>query len=116
VNLKVAVLMVVVAGGFAVMLVLGGVRSTFQVYAAGLPSTLPARSIARTRKVWLPALNPIKVCVLLHAAKAAPSSRHSKVLPASFDVNAKLALVLFVAVGGLEVIVVVGFVASTVHA
>ena len=114
-NLKVAVVLVVVAGGFAVMFVLGGVRSIFQVYAARLPSTLPAGSMARTRKVWLPAVNPVKFCGLVHAAKAAPSSLHSKVLPASFEVNVKLALVLFVAAGGLVVIVVVGFVASIVH-
>jgi hypothetical protein len=51
----------------------------------------------------------------VHEAKAAPSSLHSNVLPASVDVNVKLALIELVAAGGFDVIVVFGSVASIVH-
>jgi hypothetical protein len=46
---------------------------------------------------------------------AAPSSLHWNVEFASVEVNAKLALVEFAALGGLLVIVVSGALASTVH-
>jgi len=36
------------------IVVLGAVRSTVQVYEAGVGSVLPAASVARTSKVWLP--------------------------------------------------------------
>ena len=48
----------------------------------------------------------------MHAAKAAPSSLHSKVLPASVAVKLKPALVALVSAGGLAVIVVSGAVVS----
>src|SRR5204863_7104862 len=35
----------------------GAVRSTVQVWVAGEASVLPAASVARTSKVWLPALS-----------------------------------------------------------
>src|SRR5437588_668048 len=38
----------------------GGVESLVQVTAAGLPSTLPAASVARTEKVWLPSFSPLR--------------------------------------------------------
>ena len=41
-------------GGVVLIVVLGGVASTFHVNEAGVGSTLVALSIARTWKVWLP--------------------------------------------------------------
>ena len=43
--------------GLESMVVLGGVRSTVQVWLAGVASVLPAASVARTSKVWLPAVS-----------------------------------------------------------
>ena len=44
------------SAGCAVIVVSGGVLSTVQVYMGGAGSRLPAASIARTLKVWLPSL------------------------------------------------------------
>ena len=51
----------------------------------------------------------------MQAAKAAPSSLHSKLEPASVEVKLKLAEVEFVGSEGPTVIVVSGAVRSTVH-
>ena len=51
VKLKLALVLVVVAGGFDVMLVSGGVRSIVQLKLAGVGSVLFAGSVARTWKV-----------------------------------------------------------------
>ena len=48
----------------------------------------------------------------MHVAKAAPSRLHWNVLPASFELKEKLALVWFVDAGGPELIVVSGAVTS----
>src|SRR5438128_7044753 len=85
------------------------------VKLAGVASTLPAGSVARTWKVWLPSASALWLCGLVQAANAAPSSLHSKVLPALVAVKLKLALVLLVRTGGLAVIVVSGAVVSMVQ-
>ena len=59
VKLKVALVLLVRAGGAAVMVVSGAVVSIVQVKLAGVASTLPAVSIARTWKVWLPAASAL---------------------------------------------------------
>ena len=56
---KLAALEVTVPVGPEEIVVSGGVVSwTVQVRLAGVASTLPAASMARTRKVWLPAARP----------------------------------------------------------
>jgi len=47
------------ASGPDVMVVSGGVVSTVQVWLAGVGSVLPAGSVARTWKVWLPSARPL---------------------------------------------------------
>ena len=59
VNVNVGVLSLVGPDGPAVMLVSGGVVSTVSTVKArlaGVASTLPAASMARTSKVWAPSL------------------------------------------------------------
>ena len=46
------------AGGLESMFVFGAVVSTVQLKVAGVWSTLPAWSIARTSKEWLPSASP----------------------------------------------------------
>ena len=59
VNVKLAELEATVPDGPEAIAVSGGVVSwTVQVRLAGVASTLPAASMARTRKVWLPAARP----------------------------------------------------------
>ena len=53
-NEKLAEVEVVEAAGWAVIVVSGAVVSTVQVLEAGVASTLPAVSMARTEKVWEP--------------------------------------------------------------
>jgi hypothetical protein len=45
--------------GADVIVVSGAVRSTVHVWLAGVPSVFPAGSVARTWKVWLPAVKPV---------------------------------------------------------
>ena len=59
VKLKVALVPLVSASGLVVMVVSGAVMSMVHVKAAGVASTLPAVSMARTWKVWLPAARPV---------------------------------------------------------
>src|SRR5436309_16094141 len=97
------------------MVVSGAVVSMVQLKLAGVRSTLPTVSIARTWKVWLLAATALYRCGLVQAPNAAPSSLHSNVLPASVAVKLKDAEVLFVSVAGLLVMVVSGAVMSTVQ-
>jgi hypothetical protein len=50
---------------------------TVQVYVTGEASTFPARSRARTAKVWLPAARPETWCGVVQSAYGSPSSAHS---------------------------------------
>jgi uncharacterized membrane-anchored protein len=54
VKLKLALVLLVVADGLAVIVVSGAVVSMVQVKLAGVGSVLPAASVAWTWKVWLP--------------------------------------------------------------
>ena len=53
-NAKLAAAVLLSAGGPEVMVVSGGVVSTVHEYVAGVGSVLPAASLARTWKLWLP--------------------------------------------------------------
>jgi hypothetical protein len=79
---------------------------------AGVPSRLPAASIARTRKEWLPCLSPPKLIGEEHACHAPPSRRHSNVLPFSEAENENVADFPLTEV---DVIVVLGATVSTFH-
>jgi hypothetical protein len=58
-NAKLALVSCVIAGGEALMVVSGAVVSTIvQTQAAGVGSTLPEASTARTSNVCRPALRP----------------------------------------------------------
>ena len=50
------------------IVVSGAVRSIAHVYAAGVASVLPAGSVARTSKVWLPSPSAEVVSGLAHVA------------------------------------------------
>ena len=63
--------------GPEVIVVSGAAVSTVHAREAGVGSVLPARSTARTSKVWLPSPSPDTVAGDVQAAKAAPSRRHS---------------------------------------
>ena len=58
-KVNVAEVLLVVALGWPVIVVSGGVASIVQVKPAGLVSMLPAASFARTLKVWLPSVRPL---------------------------------------------------------
>src|SRR5439155_1341806 len=70
----------------------GGVVSTVQLAVAGVGSALPALSVARTRKPWLPSARPLYACGLVQAVKAAPSRLHwkpARPLPVSLPLKPK---------------------------
>jgi hypothetical protein len=76
-KLKLAALLVVGSAGLSVSVVSGAIVSgTVQLWRAGVSSTLPARSIARTSNVCGPAAR-LYDFGLTQAAKASPSTRHS---------------------------------------
>src|SRR5215210_6804819 len=96
------------------MVVFGAVRSTVQVWPAGVASVLPAASVARTWKVWLPAVSAGEIdSGLVQDVQLPLSMRHSKLEPASEELNMKLGVVLLDGSAGLESIVVFGAVRST---
>src|SRR5205085_10705674 len=70
----------------------GTIVAIVQVFVAGVWSTFPAASLARTAKVCVPAASPEKLVGEGQAAKAAESSEQAKLEPASLDVKLKLAL------------------------
>ncbi len=78
----------------------GATLSIRHVYDAGLVSTLPAGSVALTSNVCVPSARPAYVAGVVHAEKPAPSRRHSKVDPGSFDPRSKVALAEDVFAGG----------------
>src|SRR6186997_1514016 len=115
-NAKVGVVFPDGLEGLESMVVFGGVRSTVQVWLAGVASVLPAASGARTSKVWLPAVKAGEIdSGLVHDVQLPPSTRHSKLEPPSVELNVKLGVVLLDGSAGLESMVVLGAVRSTVH-
>jgi hypothetical protein len=91
----------------------GAVRSTAHVRLAGVGSTFPAASRARTWNVCAP---PVTVYVfgVVHEANVPLSSEHSNVADASSAENVKVAVVEEVVPVGPESIVVSGAPVSTV--
>jgi hypothetical protein len=123
VNSKVGVLSLVEPEGPAVIIVSGGVVSpggggggalTVKPRLAGVASTLPAASRARTSKVCGPGGRPAVVWEPLEPQGAnAPSSiLHSKLEPASLEVKVNVGVESSVGPDGPPVIVVSGGVAS----
>src|SRR5207244_1587809 len=70
----------------------GAVVSTLQMWVAGVASTLPAASRARTSKRCWPGERPVKVAGVVHATKPALSRLQSKEgwLPPSTAANTKV--------------------------
>ena len=94
-------------GGFLVIVVSGGVRSTVHDAVAGVRSTLPARSVAATENVCAPSATGISNGDV-HGCAVAPSIAHANVELSSVEVNSKCAVALLVSAGGCAVIVVSG--------
>src|ERR671914_1206137 len=67
---------------------------TVQKWLAGLASTLPLASVARTRKLCAPGWRNVYSFGDVHATYAAPSSEHSNLEPCSLDDKPKLAVEL----------------------
>src|SRR2546429_479422 len=67
------------------------VSTTVQLYIAGVGSTLPRASTARTEKVCVPGARPLYDRGDVHAAKAPPSRLHSNDDPASEAANSNVA-------------------------
>jgi hypothetical protein len=109
-----ALVEVTVPEGPPVIAVSGAVASTVHVLDAGLASTLPAASFARTWNVWLLLPRPAYAFGDVQAANAVASSEHSNVEPVSVEVNEKLTEPDVVPDGPLE-IVVSGATVSTVQ-
>jgi hypothetical protein len=101
--------------GLAAIDVSGGEMSTVQVKLAGVGSVLPAGSVARTWKLWLPSASPEYGFGLEQLENPPPSSWHSKLLPLSVEEKEKLAAVEFVGLAGFAVIEVSGAPVSIVH-
>ena len=77
---------------------------------------MPDVSVARTWKVWLPSLSADEIVAgLVQGLQLPPSIRHSKLEPLSEELNEKLGVVLPDGSAGLESMVVLGAVRSTVH-
>src|SRR5437764_6333923 len=82
--------------------------STVQVELAGVGSVLPAGSVARTAKLWLPSASAAVVCGLVEDIYVPPSMRHSKVEPGSLALKLKLGVALEGVAGALSTVVVGG--------
>jgi hypothetical protein len=95
------------------MVVLGAVRSTVHVREAGDASVLPAGSVARTSKVWLPSVSADNVCGLVQDDQPPPSTRHWKLEPDSVELKVNVGVALFDGLDGLESRLVSGAVLST---
>src|SRR3954454_12359629 len=95
-----------------VSVTVGGPRSIDQVWLAAVASVLPAMSVARVSKVWLPSARAAAVCGLEQGAQLPPSTRHSNVEPPSEELNAKVGVASLSSAGGPESIVVFGAVRS----
>src|SRR5918999_3269541 len=91
----------------------GGGASTVQRWVAGVWSTFPEASFARTRKLCDVTLRDVYCFGEVQEVNVTPSSEHSNVAPCSFDENSNVALVLCVVAGGApDPIVVSGAVVS----
>src|SRR3712207_521880 len=95
-NTKVGVLSFVGPVGPESMFVCGIVVSTVKVRLAGVGSTFPAGSIARTSIVCSPSASSGLVYGVGQEAKPASSIRHSKVEPGSVEANSKVGVLMLV--------------------
>src|SRR3954454_22387110 len=100
------------AGGSESRLVSGAVRSIAQVWVSGVPSVLPAASVARTSNVWLPSASEAVVCGLVQALQLPASTRHWKVA-GSLELNVNVGVGSFEGSAGPVASVVSGAVLST---
>jgi hypothetical protein len=113
-NVKVGVVLPDGLAGLESIVVFGAVVSSVHVDAAGDASVLPAASVARTSKVWLPSPSAGEIVSgLVHADQLRPSMRHWKVEPVSEELKLKSGVVSFDGSAGPESIVVSGAVLST---
>ena len=112
VKLNVAVVVVTVPEGPAVIVVSGG-TTTVQLWLAGVVSTLPAVSVAWTWKVWAPPARAVYVTGEVQALNDPASNLQAKVA-VSVAVKLKVAEVEVTVPVGPELIVVFGAVLSTV--
>jgi hypothetical protein len=87
--------------------------TSVKLRAAGVWSTLPATSVARTANVCFPGLTGPTAAGDVHGANAAPSSRHSNVDPGSSAENVNVALGSVTGPSGPDSIVVCGAVVSS---
>src|SRR3954471_20304039 len=99
----------------------GATVSTVNSVVAGVGSTLPAASLARTENEYPPSARPSWRCGDTHAAHGCcappgPSSSHWNREPASVAVKASVTLDEAIAPCGAEVIAVFGGVVSTANA
>ena len=101
----------------ATIVVSGGTVSTENERVAGVGSTLPAWSIARTAKVWAPSASAVVGVLVapgpLQGAKTAESKRHSYVAGVWLEENPKVGVESLVGPEGPELIVVSGGVESS---
>lgn len=114
-NVKTALVDATVPDGPESIAVSGGVLSMVHVRDAGVGSTFPAPSRARTANVCVPSPKPEYIFGDTHAANPEPFNEHSNDAPTVSDENVKVALLALVADGGAESILVSGAVVSTVH-
>src|SRR5436190_8448660 len=101
-----------VSAGAAAKASLEGGTAAVHVRVAGVASTFPDASTARTENLWEPDARPVCACGDEQVAKAAPSSEHSNV-PASLAVNENVAFPFGTDPAGPAVMVVSGGVVST---
>ena len=102
------------SAGPEVMTVSGAATSSASIahsWTAAVGSTLPAASIARTRKVWSPTARPVYSTGETHGAEA-PSSAQLKVESGSLDEKVKVALVSFESAGPESIVVSGGVVSA----
>ena len=96
------------------IVVCGAAVSTVKLRDAGVGSTLPAGSVARTSNVWAPSASEAVVWAELQEAQAPASTRHSNVEPAWLAENVNVGVASFVGPDGPLSIVVCGAAVSTV--
>ena len=82
--------------------------STVKLRDAGVGSTLPAGSVARTSKVCAPSASDAVVSGVEHEPHAPPSTRHSNVEPAWSAENANVGVASLVGPDGPLSMVVCG--------
>ena len=93
----------------------GVLVSIVQPNSAGVASTLPARSFARTENTWVPSPSGPNESPLLHGSSAPLSSEQPNVTVISSDVNSNTAITLLSDAGGAWTSIVSGATVSIDH-